>query len=79
MGLNAGHAPHCRTWAALGPAAQRTGDPVRRSARGGPSTPGGGRNVVKVRECATAQGTEVEDRGWAPTELAERFTAATRT
>jgi hypothetical protein len=26
-----------------------------------------------------ALGTEVEDRGWAPTELAERFTAATRT
>ena len=50
---------------------------------GGPLAAGaahrGGRNAVKVRECAAAQGSQVEDRGWAPTELTARFSAATRT
>src|SRR5271165_2123382 len=39
----------------------------------------GGRNTVRARECVTAQGSEVEDRGGAPAELAARFSAATRT
>lgn len=39
----------------------------------------GGRNTLKARECVTAQGSEVEDRGDAPAELAARFSAATRT
>ena len=34
---------------------------------------------VKGRECVTAQGSEVEDRGRAPTELAARYSGATRT
>ncbi len=38
---------------------------------------GSGRNTVKARECVTAQGSEVEDRGGAPAELAARFSAAT--
>jgi hypothetical protein len=51
---------------------------------GGPLAAGtahreGRRNTVKAREYATAQGSEVEDRGRAPTELAARFRAATRT
>ncbi len=51
---------------------------------GGPLAAGaahreGGRNTVKARECVTAQGSEVEDRGGAPAELAARFSAATRT
>ena len=64
---------------APGPAARRAGDPVRRSARGGAAHRAGGRNTVEARECATAQGSEVEDRGRAPVELAARFGAATRT
>ena len=67
------------TRAAPGPAARRAGDPVRRSARGERSTPEGGRNTVRARECVTTQGSEVEDRADAPTELAARFSAATRT
>ena len=34
---------------------------------------------VQARECATTQGSEVEDRSGAPAELAARFSAATRT
>ena len=67
------------TRAPPGPAARRAGDPVRRSARGGAAHREGGRNTVKARECATAQGSEVEDRGRAPAELAARYSGATRT
>ena len=34
---------------------------------------------VQARECATTQGSEMEDRSGAPAELAARFSAATRT
>jgi hypothetical protein len=44
-----------------------------------PAPAQGGRNTAKAREGATAQGSQVEDRGRAPAELAARFSAATRT
>jgi hypothetical protein len=40
-----------------------------------PAPAQGGRNTVKAREGATAQGSQVEDRGRAPAELAARFSA----
>ena len=51
---------------------------------GGPLTAGaayrqGGRNAVKARGCATAQGSQAEDRSRAPAELPARFSVATRT
>ena len=79
-GPNAGHAPQCEIPGR--PRVLPPGELVIQS--GGPLAAGaahreGGRNTVKARECVTPQGSEVEDRGGAPAELAARFSAATRT
>ena len=80
IGPNAGHAPRCEI-----PGRPRVLPPD------GLVIPSGGPLAaawhtgraagmpVKGRECATAQGSEVEDRGRAPTELAARYSGATRT
>ena len=79
-GPNAGHAPHCEI-----PGRPRVLPPNELVIQsGGPLAAGaadqeGARNIVKARECVTTQGSEVEDRGGAPAELAARFSAPTRT
>jgi nucleoid-associated protein Lsr2 len=76
--LNAGHAQALRdALARYVKAARRAGAGRRRPSRGRRRTPASGVDSTEVRECATAQDIDVEDRRRIPAELAARFKAAT--
>ena len=67
------------TRAPPGPAPRRAGDPVGGPLAAARHTGRAAGIPVKGRECVTAQGSEVEDCCRAPTELAARYSGATRT